>query len=83
MADEVRKSDTIESLLAEDRTYPPPAEFTANALLSDAEVHDEAKADFEGFWAKQAGDAPRLVRGLGHRSSSGTCRSRSGSSAGS
>ena len=56
MADEVRKSDTIESLLAEDRTYPPPAEFTANALLSDADVYAEAEADVEGFWAEQAGE---------------------------
>jgi acetyl-CoA synthetase len=56
MADEVRKSDTIASLLAEDRTYPPPAEFTANALLSDGAVHAEAEADLEGFWAKQAGE---------------------------
>ena len=55
MADEVRKSDTIASLLAEDRTYPPPAEFTANALLSDAAVHAAAEADVEGFWAEQAG----------------------------
>ena len=55
MADEVRKSDTIASLLAEDRTYPPPAEFTANALLSDTAVHAEAEADVEGFWAEQAG----------------------------
>jgi acetyl-CoA synthetase len=56
MADEVRKSDTIASLLAEDRTYPPPAEFTANALLADGAVHAEAEADLEGFWAKQAGE---------------------------
>ena len=55
MADEVRKSDTIASLLAEDRTYPPPAEFTANALLSDTAVHAAAEADVEGFWAEQAG----------------------------
>jgi acetyl-CoA synthetase len=55
MADEVRKSDTIASFLAEDRTYPPPAEFTANALLSDTAVHAAAEADVEGFWAEQAG----------------------------
>src|SRR6478736_6670659 len=55
MADEVRKSDTIASLLAEDRTYPPPAEYTANALLSDPAVHAAAEADVEGFWAEQAG----------------------------
>ena len=56
MADEVQKSDTIASLLAEDRTYPPSPEFTAAALLSDPAVHAEAEADFEGFWAKQAGE---------------------------
>ena len=56
MADEVRKSDTIASLLAEDRTYPPPAEFTANALITDRTAHAEAEADLEGFWAKQAGE---------------------------
>ena len=56
MADEVQKSDTIASLLAEDRTYPPPAEFTAAALLSDPAVHAEAEADVEGFWAEQAGE---------------------------
>ncbi len=56
MADEVQKSDTIASLLAEDRTYPPPAEFTAAALLSGPAVHAEAEADVEGFWAKHAGE---------------------------
>ena len=56
MADEVPKSDTIESLLAEGRTYPPPAEFTATALLSDTAVYAEAEADIEGFWAEQAGE---------------------------
>ncbi len=56
MADEVQKSDTIASLLAEDRTYPPPPEFTAAALLSDPAIYAEAESDFEGFWAKQAGE---------------------------
>src|SRR5919201_4130496 len=56
MADEVQKSDTIESLLAERRSYPPPPEFTARALIADGEVYAEAERDFEGFWAKQAGE---------------------------
>jgi len=50
------KSETIESLLAERRTYPPPAAFTRDALISDGEVGAEADADFEAFWARQAGE---------------------------
>jgi len=56
MADAAPKSDTIESLLAEGRTYPPPPEFTAGALVSDPGIYAEADADFEAFWAKQAGE---------------------------
>jgi acetyl-CoA synthetase len=50
------KSETIESLLAERRTYPPPAAFTRDALITDGEVAAEADADFEAFWARQAGE---------------------------
>jgi len=56
MADEVQKSDTIASLLAEDRTYPPPPGFTASALLSDTAASAEADRDVETFWARQAGE---------------------------
>src|SRR5438093_11841649 len=49
-------SDTIESLLAEGRTFPPPEWFKKDALVVDAEIYDEANADFEGFWARQAAD---------------------------
>ncbi len=47
---------TIEDYLAEDRTFPPPASFKAEALVTDAEIYDEAAADREGFWARQAAD---------------------------
>jgi acetyl-CoA synthetase len=47
-------SDTIESLLAEGRTFPPPPGFKRQALVTDAEVYDEANTDTEGFWALQA-----------------------------
>ena len=40
--------------MAEVKTYPPPAEFTAQANISDPNVYDEAAADPEGWWAKQA-----------------------------
>src|SRR6476646_10790513 len=48
------KTETIESLLAEGRTFPPPPEFTAQALVSSTAVY--ADADPEAFWAKQAGE---------------------------
>ena len=46
--------DAIEALLAEDRTFPPPAEFTARALVSDTTMHEEAAADRLAFWERQA-----------------------------
>jgi len=56
MADAQHKSETIESLLAEGRTFPPPPAFTADALVADAAVYAEADDNFEAFWAKQAGE---------------------------
>ena len=47
---------TIEALLAEGRTFPPPPEFKKTARIVDAEIYDEAERDFEGFWARQAAD---------------------------
>src|SRR5438067_3277218 len=38
----------------EDRTFPPPDDFAANALLSDRALYEEADRDVEAFWAKQA-----------------------------
>jgi acetyl-CoA synthetase len=49
-------SDAIESLLAEDRTFPPAESFTEHALVRDRAVYEDADADPEAFWAKQAGD---------------------------
>jgi len=46
--------DTIESLLAEGRTFPPSDAFTQQALVVGTDVYDEANTDFEGFWARQA-----------------------------
>jgi acetyl-CoA synthetase len=49
-------TETIESLLAEARTFPPPASFRKDALVTGAEIYDEADQDWEGFWARQAAD---------------------------
>lgn len=43
-------SETIESLLAENRTFPPPAEFVAQANVSDPSVYEESDRDFVAFW---------------------------------
>ena len=44
---------TIDSLLHEDRRFPPPAEFVANAI-AQPELYTAAAADRLGFWADQA-----------------------------
>jgi acetyl-CoA synthetase len=44
----------IDDLLLENRTFPPPASFTANALAVGTQLYDEANADYQGFWARQA-----------------------------
>jgi acetyl-CoA synthetase len=52
MADEV----AIEAYYLENRTFPPPAAFKADALITGADVYDEAEADWQGHWARQAAD---------------------------
>jgi len=47
---------TIEALLAEGRTFPPPEGFAAEALTAGPELYDRADDDPEGFWAEQAGE---------------------------
>jgi acetyl-CoA synthetase len=47
-------SETIESLLDEGRTFAPSPEFVANALVNDRALFDDADADVEAFWARQA-----------------------------
>ncbi|PTW90720.1 acetyl-coenzyme A synthetase [Microbacteriaceae bacterium MWH-Ta3] len=46
-------STTIDSLLHENRHFPPSAEFSANAIAKP-EIYDEARADRLAFWATQA-----------------------------
>ncbi len=50
-------SDNIESALHEDRHFPPPDDFVANARLkpADAEaLYKKAEEDYEGFWCDLA-----------------------------
>ena len=46
---------TIEDYFSEDRVFPPTAEFVDQALVSDPGIYARAEADWEGFWAEQAG----------------------------
>jgi acetyl-CoA synthetase len=43
-------SETIQTLLQEDRTFTPSPEFTAQANAKDASIYDTASADPVGFW---------------------------------
>ena len=58
MADEQENvtGATIEDYFLEDRTFPPPEDFTRDALITSADVYDEAERDWQGFWAKQAAE---------------------------
>ena len=48
-------AETLEALLQEGRTFPPPEEFASDALLVDRRgVYDDAERDWQGFWAQQA-----------------------------
>ena len=47
-------TEAIEEFYVENRTFPPPADFAAAALANDRSMYDEAEADYEAFWARQA-----------------------------
>src|SRR5689334_12813098 len=44
----------LEDLLAEDRTFEPPAGFKGRALVHDSSMFKEASADYTAFWERQA-----------------------------
>jgi acetyl-CoA synthetase len=47
-------SERIETLLHEQRTFPPPEAFRRKAHVRDATVYERARADREGYWAEWA-----------------------------
>src|SRR5687768_415395 len=49
------REGTIETLLHEERTHAPSAEFVAQANISDPEIYARAEADPEAFWREAAG----------------------------
>jgi acetyl-CoA synthetase len=52
----------IENLYFEQRTFPPPSDFAAQANAADASIYQRAEADWQGWWAEQAGHL-RWMRG--------------------
>ena len=46
----------IDDLLREHRTFAPPADFRARAVVRDESIYAEADRDPEAFWAKLAGE---------------------------
>jgi acetyl-CoA synthetase len=46
---------TIEDYFSEDRVFPPAEGFRSQAVVSDPDVYGRAEADWQGFWAEQAG----------------------------
>jgi acetyl-CoA synthetase len=47
---------TIEDYYVEDRVFAPSEGFRAQANVADRSMYDEASADYEAFWARQARD---------------------------
>ncbi len=47
-------SDRIETLLDEQRSFPPPAAFRSAAHVHDETPYEEARRDREGYWANWA-----------------------------
>jgi acetyl-CoA synthetase len=50
------RAGEIDALLHEERTYPPPSGFAAQATIADAGVYERAERDPQGFWAAFAGE---------------------------
>ena len=47
------QGSTLDNLLTESRTFPPPPEFAA-AANATSDLYERAAADREAFWAEQA-----------------------------
>ena len=55
MTTEEHLEATIENLLREERTFPPPQEFVANALFNDPGIYERTVTEegFRAFWTEE------------------------------
>ena len=54
MASGTKSTTALETFAREDRTFPPPPDFAAQATANDPSIYERAEGDLEGFWAEQA-----------------------------
>ena len=47
----VENSGSIDALLQEERTFPPPGDFVGKANMADPDIYEKARQDPEAFWA--------------------------------
>lgn len=47
-------TEALEALMQEGRTFPPSDAFRDAALVSGTQLYNDADADWQGFWARQA-----------------------------
>ena len=71
------RADAIETMLLEERRYPPPAEFAAQAN-AQPDIYD---VPFEEFWEREGRERRRPGSSRSPSSTSGSRRMRSGTSA--
>jgi acetyl-CoA synthetase len=50
------ESNAIDALQWENRRFPPSEAFKNDTLVAGTFLYDEANADFQGFWARQAAE---------------------------
>jgi acetyl-CoA synthetase len=55
MTTEEHVEATIENLLREDRTFPPPPDFVERSILNDPAIHERTATEegFRAFWTKE------------------------------
>ncbi|MBM3907808.1 MAG: acetate--CoA ligase [Gemmatimonadetes bacterium] len=51
----------LDTLLTENRSFPPSDQFRHHALVNDASLHAEAERDYEAFWARHARELEWMV----------------------
>jgi acetyl-CoA synthetase len=56
MTDHTTPSSAIDALQWENRHFPPSEAFKKDTLVAGTFMYDEANADYQGFWARQASD---------------------------